>query len=249
MLSSVMPFYPKRTILSWACFMMHAAAVQYMLGFTYTVCVIHCSPIMIQNLFKNSKVYIGKPPPLLCKCFLVLSKSWSTRTEEMLRWRHQAGLEPSPGGQHCVYIYCIYRVLATCYCLFGFNQQSAVLLPGWLKRKKKKKEALWNIFKSSVSLRAKACRLGSKGKKLHFSSSWGAGNSKVKGQQRGSLIKKEKGGRAAVEWGRLIDCFLSVYQSALSIFSSLSTAWLLCPLLCLKWLFIRNYVAKAIYTI
>lgn len=101
-----------------------------------------------------------------------------------------------------------------------------------------KKEKCCETFLNSQSASGrKACRLGSKGKKLHFRNSWGAGNSKVKGQHGGSLIKKEKGGRGG---GRLIDCFLSMLQSALSVLSSLSTAWLHCPLECLKCLFITG---------
>lgn len=49
-----------------------------------------------------------------------------------------------------------------------------------------------------------ACRLGSKGKKLHFWKWRGAGNDWVRGQHGGSLIKKEEGGRDGVE-GRAFD--------------------------------------------
>lgn len=155
----------------------------------------------------------------------------STTIEEMLLRLLGIKRDWSPWGTAvCLYIYCFFYPLlfirfepAIC----SVAPRSAIVrcLLLW-----EKKEALWNIFKSSVSLRAKACRLGSKGKKLHFWNSSGAGNGEVKGQQRGSLIKKEKGGRDGVWGGRLIDCFLSVLQSALSILSSLSTAWLLCPL-------------------
>lgn len=62
-------------------------------------------------------------------------------------------------------------------------------------------------------------------------------------------FNKEKEGEIRMAGRHLIDCFLSVSQSALSILSSLSTAGLLCPCHCLKWLFIRKYVAIAVYKI
>lgn len=51
-----------------------------------------------------------------------------------------------------------------------------------------------HFFTSSLSPGAKACILASKGKALPYKSWWGAGNREVKGQQRGSLIKREREG-------------------------------------------------------
>lgn len=123
------------------------------------------------------------------------------------------------GTAGCLYIYIVFFYPFIVYSVWTSNLQCCSQV-GHCElftsaEEEEKKEALWNIFKSSVSHRAR--RLGSKGKKLHFWNSWGAGNDGVKGQQRGSLIKKKKGGSDGLRGERLIDCFLSALWPAPSV--------------------------------
>ena len=72
------------------------------------------------------------------------------------------------------------------------------------EKKKKHRSPVKHFYIVSQPRGEDACRPGSKGKKLHFWKWRGAGNDWVNGQHRGSLIKKEEGGRDGLE-GRAFD--------------------------------------------
>ena len=131
----------------------------------------------------------------------------STRTEEMLLRLLGIKRVRSPWGTAlCLYSFFffffspllfIWIEPAICSVAPRSAIVSCLLLPSKKKKKKRKEKKRRGSAKhfKTVSLGARACRPGSKGKKLNFRSfaeSWG--NSEVKGQHKGSLIKNEREG-------------------------------------------------------
>lgn len=152
--------------------------------------------VMIQNCLRITHLY-WTPPPLLCKCFIILDSYAQEQRIRCFDYLASSGIE-AHGGQQRVYLYIYIPFIV--YLDWTSNRQCCsqvdrckLFISAARKGKNKRKncETFWNSQSASGR---KPADWVQKAKSFTFGTGGELGNSEVKGQQRGSLIKKEREG-------------------------------------------------------